>query len=88
MQHYTVTYEVEIIADSHEQAAIKGIQFLTEDLSNSYTELSIKTSTDGNNFFCNGPNHIPTKQHIVGITKDSRGLKTIHLVHDGDDAQK
>ena len=88
MQHYTVTYEVEIIADSHEQAAIKGIQFLTEDLSNSYTELSVTTKT-----FAVSPKGdiailTSEKDHIVGITKDSRRHRTVHLVHDGDDAQK
>ena len=89
MQHYTVTYQIEIIADTHEQAAIKGIKFLTEDLSNPYTELSIKTSTDGLNHVHHDHNHKPIQHHLIGISTDSRGHQTVHLVHDaGDGAQK
>ena len=89
MQQFIVTYQIEIIADTHEQAAIKGIKFLTEDLSNPYTELSVTTETLAVSPKGDIAIRTSEKDHLIGISKDSRGHQTVHLVHDaGDGAQK
>lgn len=77
MPHYTVIYDQEIIADTPDDAARKAAQYLTEDLSQPYTELSLTVVLDPSSPELTKIRPAPSLKGItVGITKDSRGRRT------------
>ena len=87
MPRYFFTYQQIIEADSHDDAALKGIQYLTEDLiGDPYTEISISTN-DLTFHYTDPPDFKPHKNHMIGVSKDARGRRTFTLVTDdvGDD---
>lgn len=82
MARYVMTYQIEIEAPSHEAAALKGLSALTDDLTDPYTEISVKTENLDGHAWCNDDDFISTKENIVGIQKDTRGRRTFTIVTD------
>jgi hypothetical protein len=88
-QLYTVTYSQQILASSPEEAALKATGFLTEDLSQRYTELTLTVTSDRSVTGLPKPHPGIDISHImIGITKDPRGRRTFTVNPDDECDQK